>query len=107
MQVLKSYCQLILDRAGLHERLRASCVYDAYWRIADSRRIRARDDEARFYRSLLNGFRPGNLIFDIGANAGEKTDVFLRLGARVVAVEPDQRNQEVLRQKFLKFRLVP
>jgi FkbM family methyltransferase len=48
---------------------------------------------------------PGSLIFDIGANQGQKTDVFLRLGARVVAVEPDPSNQLILRQNFLDYRL--
>ena len=31
----------------------------------------------------------------------------MRLGARVVAVEPDEHNQEVLRGKFLRYRLRP
>ncbi|MBS1840390.1 MAG: FkbM family methyltransferase [Acidobacteria bacterium] len=31
--------------------------------------------------------RPGDLVFDIGANVGEYTEMFARLGARVVAVE--------------------
>jgi FkbM family methyltransferase len=31
---------------------------------------------------------PGDLCFDVGANVGEKTEAMLRLGARVVAVEP-------------------
>lgn len=31
--------------------------------------------------------KPGDLVFDIGANVGDFTDVFLRLGARVYAVE--------------------
>jgi FkbM family methyltransferase len=30
----------------------------------------------------------GSLVFDVGANRGERSDVFLELGARVVAVEP-------------------
>lgn len=107
MQALKSYAQKILRRGGLHERFRASCVYDAYWMMADRGRIRARDNEVRFYRNLLNGFRADDLIFDVGANVGEKTDVFLRLGARVVAIEPDEHNQEVLREKFLEYRLSP
>jgi FkbM family methyltransferase len=59
-----------------------------------------------FYRSLLVGFRKGDLIFDIGANNGFKTDIFLRLGARVVAVEPDKSNQIVLADKFLKYRMI-
>jgi FkbM family methyltransferase len=55
----------------------------------------------------MEGFRQGDLIFDVGANVGDKTDVFLRLGARVVAVEPDERCQEILRGRFLKYRLAP
>ncbi len=48
----------------------------------------------------------GDLIFDIGANEGYKTDVFLRLGAKVIAVDPDESNQEALDGKFLKCRFV-
>jgi FkbM family methyltransferase len=73
--------------------------------MADRRRIEARSREVDFYRRLLNGYRPGDLIFDVGANAGDKTDVFLRLGARVVAVEPDEANQGILRERFLSYRL--
>ena len=61
--------------------------------------------ELAFYLDLLRGFRKGDLIFDIGANHGGKTAVFLRLGANVVAVEPDATNQDELRQRYLKYRL--
>jgi FkbM family methyltransferase len=50
--------------------------------------------------------RPGDLVFDIGANEGFKTDLFLRLGAKVVAIEPDETNQSILRERFAHFRLV-
>lgn len=60
-----------------------------------------------FYRKLLVGFPRGGLVYDVGANAGEKTDVFLRLGARVLAVEPDELNQRIIREKFLEYRLRP
>jgi FkbM family methyltransferase len=73
--------------------------------MADQRVISKRAGEVEFYRGLLEGFRPGDLIFDIGANHGQKTDIFLRLHARVVAVEPDGTNQEVLRKKFLWLRM--
>ena len=106
MQELKHFVQAVLRRVGLHQRLRASRVYDLYWRIADKRRIEARDREVDFYRGLFNGLHEGDLVFDVGANDGTKTDVFLRLGARVLAIEPDERNQEILREKFLRFRLV-
>lgn len=35
--------------------------------------------------------RPGDLVFDIGANNGDRTMVFRRLGARVIAVEPQEQ----------------
>jgi FkbM family methyltransferase len=58
-----------------------------------------------FYRRLLPELRHRDLIFDIGANEGSKTDLFLRMGARVVAVEPDETNQLILQERFVKFRL--
>lgn len=39
----------------------------------------------RFYGGFV---RPGELCFDVGANVGERTEALLRVGARVVAVEP-------------------
>lgn len=104
---MKRHVQAFLRAIGLLERLRSSFWYDLYWRIADPRLIAQRRAEVRFYRDLLIGFRRGDLIFDVGANEGYKTDVFLRLGATVVAVEPDESNQEVIRRKFLRYRFSP
>lgn len=95
----------ILKRAGIYYRLKASSVYDLYLWLANSQQIYERDQEVGFYRSVLNGLKRADLIFDIGANVGDKTDIFLRAGARVVAVEPDDRNQAILRERFLRHRL--
>jgi len=105
LRALKPYLQTLLRRVGLYQRVKASHIYDFYWRIADRRIIDDRTREVEFYRNLLKGFRNGDLIFDVGANHGYKTDIFLRLGARVVAVEPDEVNQEALKQQFLSYRL--
>jgi FkbM family methyltransferase len=99
--------QSILKRSGVYQRFKTSLLYDAYWKMKDRRWIDVRDREVEFYRQLLSGMQPGDLIFDVGANDGFKTDVFLRLGARVVAIEPDDINQEVLRNRFLRYRLSP
>jgi FkbM family methyltransferase len=107
MQALKRRFQSTLKRAGVYYRVKNSYLYDLYWSVADSRLIDGRSKELEFYRSLLNGFRPGDLIFDVGANVGDKTNVFLRIGARVVSIDPDEANQEVLRGKFLRYRLSP
>lgn len=63
--------------------------------------------EVHFYESVLAGFERDDFIFDIGANEGAKTDVFLRLGARVVAVEPDHACTRSLEERFLEFRIYP
>ena len=97
----------ILKQSGIYHRLRAAFVYDLYLILRNGKLLKARDREAAFYRAVLNGFKPGDLIFDIGANIGDKTVTFLRLGARVVAVDPDEHNQNVLRQKFLRSRIRP
>lgn len=93
--------------AGIYYRLRASRLYDCYLNLTNRQLLRERDREADFYRSILEGFQPGDRIFDIGANQGDKTDTFLRIGARVVAVDPDEDSGTILRQRFLRYRLRP
>lgn len=105
MSSLKSIAQNGLKRLHLYDRAKASLLYDVYWRIADRKVIDVRSREIAFYQDTLRGFRPGDLIFDIGANEGFKTEIFLRLGAHVVAVEPDEAGQRALTGKFCKLRL--
>jgi FkbM family methyltransferase len=94
-----------LGRLGVYERVKASWIYDFYWSFADRRIVDDRRREIRFYRNLLEGFRVGDLVFDVGANVGYKAGIFLEMGARVVAAEPDELNQAILTQKFLRYRL--
>lgn len=49
---------------------------------------RQREQLIDFYRRFL---KPGDLVFDIGANIGRRTDALLAAGMRVVAVEPNPR----------------
>jgi FkbM family methyltransferase len=52
----------------------------------------------------------GSVCFDVGANVGNRVKVFLKLGAKVVAVEPQQQCQRILRSIFQgnpNFTLVP
>jgi len=48
----------------------------------------------RLYRRFL---RPGDLVFDIGAHVGDRVAAFRRLGARVVAIEPQPALTRTLR----------
>src|SRR5215510_10894332 len=45
-------------------------------------RMRAMD---KLYRQFI---APGDLVFDVGAHVGDRVAAFRRLGARIVAVEP-------------------
>jgi FkbM family methyltransferase len=82
-------------------RIRRSRIYRPIlaWRTAQTvtRWTPADESARRFYASLIP---PGSLVFDVGANLGKRTKVFLRLGARVVAVEPQRECVQVLRLAF-------
>ena len=92
---------------SLKTRLKSSFIRDAYWSVRHRERLKFRQQEVSFYETVLTGFTKGNLIFDIGANEGAKTDVFLRLGARVVDVEPDGACSRSLEERFLQLRIRP
>lgn len=50
-----------------------------------------------FYKRII---RPGDFCFDIGANVGEKSELFLRIGASVLAIEPQLDCFNTLSQRF-------
>jgi FkbM family methyltransferase len=53
--------------------------------------------EYEFYSQFI---KPGTLCFDVGANYGAKSEVFLKLGAKVVAFEPQHDCAEELRARL-------
>jgi FkbM family methyltransferase len=57
----------------------------------------------RFYGALVS---KGDLVFDIGAHAGDRTRAFRRLGCRVIAVEPQPGLLAVLRLLYGRSRHV-
>ena len=61
--------------------------------VDDGRATRA----AALYGQFVS---PGSLVFDVGANVGERTAVLVELGARVVAVEPQAKCAAMLRERF-------
>jgi FkbM family methyltransferase len=51
----------------------------------------------RFYSKFV---KQGNLVFDIGACEGDYSEIFLELGGRIIAVEPQAQYLKTLKQKF-------
>jgi len=62
-----------------------------YWKPFNKRRLK------RFYSQFI---KPGDLCFDIGAHLGNRTDAWLALGAKVIAVEPQPHCLEFMHRKF-------
>jgi FkbM family methyltransferase len=80
-----------LHQAGLFPVARA--VYRSLNREIQKQRWR----ELEFYSSLL---KPNALCFDVGANLGQKSEIFLACGARVIAIEPNPKCQPTLWFQF-------
>jgi FkbM family methyltransferase len=84
---------------GLYRQFR-----DLYRSFFNTNSAKAYKEALEFYGKLLPS---GCLCFDVGAHIGEKTEIFLQLGKRVVAFEPQpQCVKEInLRCKHSKERL--
>jgi FkbM family methyltransferase len=62
------------------------------------------DDKKRagFYKSLIGS--SSCLVYDIGANYGNRTKIFSEIGYNVIAVEPQKRCVEYLKKQFCKHK---
>lgn len=91
---MKALIRNQLKRLGLYEAARVP------WRWlsqgADATAMHRRKMR-RFYSQFV---AKGDLCFDVGANVGDRTEIFLHLGASVVCVEPQQPCTEQLRKLF-------
>ena len=75
--------------------------------LAQKRKLNAKKEKADekrnatarlfFYKQFLS---PGDLVFDIGANIGNRVETFFNIGCNVVAVEPQEECVKILKQKF-------
>jgi FkbM family methyltransferase len=85
-----------MDRVAISRALRGSAgilrsLLMYYGRPDRYRRI------SRFYRTFI---QPGDLCFDIGAHVGGRLRIWTRLGANVIAVEPQPHCMQILRRWY-------
>jgi FkbM family methyltransferase len=91
----------LIKNAPLTAALRYSKLHRAYEYLREPRLRQEHQAETDFYRSCFQGVQTGPaLIFDVGANIGEKTERFRELGMRVCAFEPDPQAFKTLRSRF-------
>lgn len=88
-KLLDSFGQRKKDLLRIHSRVRAL--------VKKARRRLSHSQSLRFHEALIN---EGDLVFDIGANVGDLTALYLELGARVVCVEPQEACLKILEKRF-------
>lgn len=86
----------------IFSKLKQYYKYRRNWKKVQSRQaIGGKDkilaEDRNFYSQFI---KANDLCFDIGANIGDKTDLFLWFKARVVAVEPQESCWRVLKRRF-------
>ena len=81
--------------------IRRSFLYPIVKTAVIERTMRRWTEQDRAMVDFYGRFiKPGDLCFDIGANMGNRTRIFLKLGARVVAVEPQSQCMAFLTKHF-------
>jgi FkbM family methyltransferase len=87
-----------LKAVGLH--VYAKYLREKYFPAKSQRNEKSIVPERiKFYNQFL---KEGDLCFDVGANIGNRTRVFLKLGANVVAVEPQSECVKMLELRYGK-----
>ena len=84
------------------KKLKKTFIYRTYfkWRYVNPRIFNKQTplkNEISFLKTFLN---KKSIIFDIGANHGDKTEAFQKLGKLVIAFEPDKTNLDFLNFRF-------
>jgi FkbM family methyltransferase len=83
-------------------RFKSSLLFEAYLHTVRREWLKERTDEIKFYKRILGHVGQFGSIFDIGANIGNKAEVFQHVAPRVYCLEPDRANASFLRQRFWK-----
>jgi FkbM family methyltransferase len=87
-------------RQSVRNTLKKLGLYGVARQVMDIHRRRQQTLKMRaFYRQFI---KPNDLVFDVGANIGNRTAVFLALGARVLAIEPQADCMAHIRARFGK-----
>jgi FkbM family methyltransferase len=71
---------------------------DLYQQLRFPLHLEQSKNELRFYRKLIGS--KNKLIFDVGANSGEKTAIFRKIAKNVVCFEPFPNSVRTLKARF-------
>lgn len=90
---MKKFLFKLLQKLDLFDFLKI--IKDRYFRFGSSKR--EFEKRVNFYSQFIS---KRDLCFDVGANYGNRTEAFLELGAKVVAIEPQPNACKFLMRCF-------
>lgn len=97
---MKSLIKKILIFTGFYNYIRWSWIFKIYIRLRSPETVKQANKEYQFLRKILIS-NSHAIIFDVGANHGDKIQQFLRFSPKkVIAFEPDTSNQRILNLRF-------
>jgi FkbM family methyltransferase len=99
MRAIRTPVRYALGKLVNRHRFNDSRLYRVYLACWHPAHAKAKKQEMEFYRKAVGGLG-ANLIFDVGANGGDKTVQFLSVSDKVVSIEPSPAAVEILRQRF-------
>ena len=88
----------IINNSAFYNPIRFNPITDLIIEISKRKTQKAID----FYSSFLDRPSSNDLVYDVGANKGNKVKAFLKMGFRVIAVEPEKKALSTLHWRFDK-----
>ena len=95
---MKKFIKNTLKKYNLYLKWRYSSFYFQILRIKNPQYIRSLNNDYHFYKMILGNRL--NIIFDVGANHGDKAWVFEKIARKVVCVEPDSAAYSALTTRY-------
>ncbi len=85
-----------INRSPFYNFIRYNRITDTYIELTKRKTKKA----IAFYSSFLDPNNSNKLIFDVGANKGNKVKAFVKMGFQVIAVEPEKKSLSTLRYRY-------
>jgi FkbM family methyltransferase len=97
MSIIKAL-KYLSQRLGSYNAIRYSKIYFWILKYKNPDYIKALDEDLAFYRVALGDSL--GLVFDVGANHGDKTWAFRQIAKKIVSFEPDKKSFSALRSRY-------
>ena len=95
---IKETLKILSKQLGVYHYVRYSKIYHKILEYKNPTYIKDLDTDLAFYRNVLGDSL--GLVFDVGANRGDKTWAFRQIAKKVVCFEPDKTCFETLSARY-------